>query len=100
MSRDETRRATIRAGAFDERGISSARYTMSATALTGCGTEYDHTESVGSDAHLEVCGPWLDVMFAPRSQVVLTLVMELRAYRPSYRMPGENTFHPIEKSRT
>jgi hypothetical protein len=77
----------LQAGAFAEHDIVDVRATTADGSWTGAHTEYlHHDPRVEEDGH-PGAGPWLAVHLPAGTQVRLTLRLELRAHRPSFRTP-------------
>ena len=82
----------VQAGAFAEHSIRDVTHTRCADASwLGDLYDYGHREPAVTTASTHADGPWLRVELPRSTSVRLTLWLDLRAHRPSYRMPADIT---------
>jgi hypothetical protein len=85
---EAARPVVVQAGAFGEHTIVSVEYTVCADpSWIGDLYDYGHTAPTVTTASAAVGGPWLRVELPRSSTVRLTLRLDLRTRRPSYRSP-------------
>lgn len=82
------RTLVVQAGAFAEHDITAATYSVCEDpSWIGDLYDYGHRQPVIGSASADLSGPWLTVHLPRSSTIRLTLRLELRAHRPSYRSP-------------
>jgi hypothetical protein len=82
----------VQAGAFAEHTIEDVRHTAcEGGSWLGDLYDYGHGEPAVVERHTEVGGPWLTVHLAASTRVQLTLRLALRARKPSYASPFDES---------
>ncbi|NUS15264.1 MAG: hypothetical protein HOY69_28360 [Streptomyces sp.] len=85
---EDARPVVVQAGAFAEHTIRSVDHTACQDpSWTGDMYDYGHTAPTVTTTSVDVNGPWLRVDLPRSSRVRLTLRLDLRTRRPSYRTP-------------
>ena len=82
----------VQAGAFAEHTIEDVRHTVCEDgSWLGDLYDYGHGEPAVAERHTEVGGPWLTVHLPASTRVRLTLGLTLRARKPSYASPFDES---------